>query len=86
MRTRLIAALIALAMSMALIGCMSKVKYPAYYTLHLPPVADPPIAGGNRASLAVREFRSPAFRPPRGHRVPRVAGKGRVLRFSSLGC
>jgi len=61
MRTRLTAALITLTISMALIGCMSKVKYPAYYTLHLPPVADPPIAGGNRASLAVREFRSPAY-------------------------
>jgi len=46
---------------MALIGCMSKVKYPAYYTLHLPPAADPPIAEGTRASVAVREFRSPAY-------------------------
>src|SRR6185503_13489940 len=60
MRTRLTLALIVLAISMALIGCMSKVKYPAYYTLHLPQAADPPIAGDARASLAVREFRTNA--------------------------
>ena len=40
---------------------LSKVKYPTYYTLHVPPAADMPIAGGTRASVAVREFRSPAY-------------------------
>lgn len=61
MRTRLTAALITLTISIALVGCMSKVKYPAYYTLHLEPAADPPIVEGTRPSVAVREFRSPAY-------------------------
>lgn len=61
MRTRLSAAAIALIISISLIGCMSKVKYPAYYTLHLPTPADPPIAAGTRPSVAVRQFRSPAY-------------------------
>src|SRR5580700_8476533 len=37
------------------------VKYPTYYTLHLPAPPDPPPALEARASLAVREFRSPAY-------------------------
>jgi ABC-type uncharacterized transport system auxiliary subunit len=61
MRIRLTVTLITLIISMALIGCLSKVKYPAYYTLHLPPAPDPPLAGGTRPSVAVREFRSPAY-------------------------
>jgi ABC-type uncharacterized transport system auxiliary subunit len=61
MTTRLTLALIALTISISLIGCMSKVKYPAYYTLHLPTPADPPIAAGTRPSVAVRQFRSPAY-------------------------
>ncbi len=61
MRTRLTVMLITLTTSMALIGCMGKVKYPAYYTLHLAPAVDPPPAGGTRPSVAVREFRSPAY-------------------------
>ena len=42
-------------------GCMGKVKYPHYYTLNVPPPPDPPAQEGNHASLAVREFRSPAY-------------------------
>jgi ABC-type uncharacterized transport system auxiliary subunit len=61
MRTRLGVTLITFTISMVLIGCMSKVKYPAYYTLHLTPAADPPIATGTRPTVAVREFRSPAY-------------------------
>jgi ABC-type uncharacterized transport system auxiliary subunit len=37
------------------------VKYPKYYTFHLPPPPDPPAKEGVRASLAVREFRSPTY-------------------------
>ena len=53
--------IVTLAISVALVGCMSKVKYPAYYTLNLPPAPDPPAQEGVRASLAIREFRSPAY-------------------------
>jgi ABC-type uncharacterized transport system auxiliary subunit len=42
-------------------GCGGAVKYPTYYTLHVPPPPDPPAQGNLHASLAVREFRSPAY-------------------------
>jgi ABC-type uncharacterized transport system auxiliary subunit len=61
MRKRLTAALVTLAISASLTGCVNRVEYPTYYTLHLPPAADSPIAGGTRASVAVSEFRSPAY-------------------------
>src|SRR5262245_50792073 len=44
-----------------LAGCGNAVKYPNYYTLHVPPPPDPPAQEGVRASLAVREFRSPTY-------------------------
>ncbi len=44
-----------------LAGCGGAVKYPNYYTLHLPPPPDPPAAENVRATLAVREFRSPVY-------------------------
>src|SRR5690348_13298777 len=59
MRTCLI--LITLTISISLTGCISKMKYPAYYTLHLTPVADPPPAKGTQPMLAVHEFHSPAY-------------------------
>jgi ABC-type uncharacterized transport system auxiliary subunit len=37
------------------------VKYPNYYTLHLPPPPDPPAPENVHATLAVREFRSPVY-------------------------
>ena len=36
-------------------------KYPNYYTLHVPPPPDPPTQEGVHASLAIREFRSPTY-------------------------
>jgi ABC-type uncharacterized transport system auxiliary subunit len=59
MRRRLTAVLITLAISTWLAGC--GVKYPSYYTLHVPPAADMPFAGGTRASVAVRQFQAPAY-------------------------
>jgi len=53
--------LITLAAAMSLIGCTGKVRYPTYYTLQLAPPLDPPAQEGIRASIAVREFRSPAY-------------------------
>ena len=54
----------AMAVLLALItlaGCGGAVKYPNYYTLHVPPPPDPPAQEGVRTSLAVREFRSPTY-------------------------
>ena len=48
-----------LALLPALVGC-SKVRYPAYYTLNLPPPPDPP-AQEKQVSIAVREFQAPAY-------------------------
>jgi ABC-type uncharacterized transport system auxiliary subunit len=61
MRRRLTATLVTLALSACLIGCVNKVKFPTYYTLHVPPTADVPPAAGTRASVAVAEFSSPAY-------------------------
>jgi ABC-type uncharacterized transport system auxiliary subunit len=51
----------ALATFIVLAGCGGAVKYPNYYTLHLPPPPDPPVQEGVHASLAIREFRSPTY-------------------------
>jgi len=61
MTSRLTATLATLTMSACLMGCVSGARFPAYYTLHVPPTLDVPIAGGTRSSLAVREFHSPAY-------------------------
>jgi ABC-type uncharacterized transport system auxiliary subunit len=61
MKKHLAAVLFTLAVSIVLVGCMGKVKYPSYYTLNLPPAPDPPAQEGLRASLAIREFRSPGY-------------------------
>ncbi len=51
----------ALAALIILVGCGGAVKYPNYYALHVPPPPDPPAQEGVRASLAIREFRSPTY-------------------------
>jgi ABC-type uncharacterized transport system auxiliary subunit len=53
--------ILALAVSTAFLGCASRVKYPAYYTLHVPPAPDPPAGPEARTSVAVREFRAPGY-------------------------
>ncbi|HKE30503.1 MAG TPA: ABC-type transport auxiliary lipoprotein family protein [Candidatus Angelobacter sp.] len=53
--------LTAVIISVSLTGCMGKVKYPTYYTLNLAPPIDPPPKSGALASIAVREFQSPAY-------------------------
>jgi ABC-type uncharacterized transport system auxiliary subunit len=50
-----------LAVSTALVGCAGNIKYPSYYTLNLPAPPDPPTPEGVRTSVAIREFRSPAY-------------------------
>ena len=61
MKKRAIAALFAVAVLIVLVGCGGAVKYPNYYTLHVPPPPDPPVPEGVHASLAIRQFRSPNY-------------------------
>jgi ABC-type uncharacterized transport system auxiliary subunit len=61
MKTRITTILFAMAITITLAGCGGAVKYPNYYTLHVPPPPDPPVAEGVHASLAVREFREPSY-------------------------
>lgn len=44
-----------------LAACGGAVKYPNYYTLHVPPPPDPPAPENVHATLAIREFRSPVY-------------------------
>ena len=60
MKKHLMTALFAIGV-FALVGCEGAAKYPNYYTLHVPPPPDPPVADGIHTSLAVREFRSPSY-------------------------
>jgi ABC-type uncharacterized transport system auxiliary subunit len=57
----LMAIVLTLAVSTVLVGCAGKMEYPSYYTLNLPAPPDPPAAEGVRTSVAIREFRSPAY-------------------------
>src|SRR5246500_5256893 len=61
MKKRRMAVCLVLATLIILVGCGGAAKYPNYYTLHIQPPVDPPAQEGVRASLAVREFRSPAY-------------------------
>jgi uncharacterized lipoprotein YmbA len=61
MKKKLIAFSFGVMALIVLAGCGGAVKYPDYYALHIPPPPDPPAQEGVRASLAVREFRSPAY-------------------------
>jgi ABC-type uncharacterized transport system auxiliary subunit len=51
----------ALAALIIMAGCGGAVKYPNYYTLHVPAPPDPPAAERVHANLAIREFRSPTY-------------------------
>jgi ABC-type uncharacterized transport system auxiliary subunit len=61
MKKKVIAIYLVLTALIILAGCGGAVKYPNYYTLHVPPPPDPPAQKGVRASLAVCEFRSPTY-------------------------
>ena len=61
MKKKLVAISFVLTALIILAGCGGAAKYPNYYTLHIPPPPDPPALEGVRASLAVREFRSPTY-------------------------
>ena len=61
MKKKLIAIPFVLVALTILTGCGGAVKYPTYYTLHIPPPPDPASQGNLHATLAVREFRSPEY-------------------------
>jgi len=61
MKKRRMAVCFVLATLIILAGCGGAAKYPNYYTLHIQPPVDPPAPESVRTSLAVREFRSPAY-------------------------
>jgi len=44
-----------------LAGCGGRVRYPNYYTLNLPAPPEPPAAENTHATVAIREFRAPAY-------------------------
>jgi ABC-type uncharacterized transport system auxiliary subunit len=50
-----------LAALVILTGCAGRVRYPNYYTLNLPAPPDPPTAENAHATLAIRQFRAPAY-------------------------
>jgi ABC-type uncharacterized transport system auxiliary subunit len=52
---------ITFAVSIVFVGCIGRVRYPTYYELHLPAPPDPPPRPEARASIAVREFKSPGY-------------------------
>jgi cholesterol transport system auxiliary component len=56
--TTIVFSLAALAI---LSGCGGRVRYPNYYTFNLPAPPDPPPAENVHATLAIREFRAPAY-------------------------
>jgi ABC-type uncharacterized transport system auxiliary subunit len=57
---RTVLAMVAL-FSTLLVGCVSKIKYPSFYTLHLTVPVDPPARADVLPSIAVREFRAPTY-------------------------
>ena len=61
MKKRRMAVCLVLATLIIVVGCGGAAKYPNYYTLNIQPPVDPPAQEGVRTSLAVREFRSPAY-------------------------
>ena len=53
--------IIALSAVVSLAGCAGKVGRANYYTLNLPAPPDPPIAENAHTTVAIREFRAPAY-------------------------
>jgi ABC-type uncharacterized transport system auxiliary subunit len=61
MRKTITRCVVCLAALVVLAGCMGRVRHPNYYTLNLPAPPDPPPAENAHSTLAVREFRAPAY-------------------------
>jgi ABC-type uncharacterized transport system auxiliary subunit len=61
MRKHLTTVSLVMAVLIISAGCGGAVKYPNYYTLHVPPPPDPPTPENVHATLAIREFCSPVY-------------------------
>jgi len=61
MKTSLVMTLVALSTLAVLAGCAGKVGRTNYYTLNLPAPPDPPAPEDAHTSVAIREFRAPAY-------------------------
>jgi len=61
MKRTLTTIVFSLAALVTLASCGGKVRYPHYYTLNLPAPPDPPAAENVHATVAIREFRAPAY-------------------------
>jgi ABC-type uncharacterized transport system auxiliary subunit len=61
MKRNLAMAVIALSSVAVLAGCAGKMGRTNYYTLNLPAPPDPPAAENAHTSVAIREFRAPAY-------------------------
>jgi ABC-type uncharacterized transport system auxiliary subunit len=61
MKRTLTTIVFSLAALVILTSCGGKVRYPTYYTLNLPAPPDPPHAENAHATVAIREFRAPAY-------------------------
>jgi ABC-type uncharacterized transport system auxiliary subunit len=61
MKTSLAMTLVALSTLAVLAGCAGKVGHTNYYTLNLPAPPDPPAPEDAHTSVAIREFRAPAY-------------------------
>ena len=61
MKTSLAMIVLALSVIVPLAGCAAKVGRANYYTLHLPAPPDPPLAENAHITVAIREFRAPAY-------------------------
>jgi ABC-type uncharacterized transport system auxiliary subunit len=60
MKRILTTAVFCFATLVILVGC-GRVRYPNYYTLNLPAPPDPPPAENEHVTVAIREFRAPAY-------------------------
>jgi uncharacterized lipoprotein YmbA len=61
MKKRLAMTVVAVSAIVILAGCGGKVGHTNYYTLNLPAPPDPPAAENAHTTVAVREFRAPAY-------------------------
>jgi ABC-type uncharacterized transport system auxiliary subunit len=61
MRKTVTKSVFCLAALVILTGCAGRVRYPSYYALSLPAPPDPPVAENAHSTLAIREFRAPAY-------------------------
>ena len=61
MKRNLAITIIAVSTLAVLTGCAGKVGRTNYYTLNLPAPPDPPVAENAHTTVAIREFRAPAY-------------------------